>query len=273
MTPLKSLGRLCFSISCLSERRMTHCQLFFLRASTIWTFFVSSYRWATLRWFSHCGNIGVNQEIFTLVTFLCRQTCLDWRAAEKELDKQDDFPLPEGSWAEQPGWATRHPALVFAVLTWHMWPGGRHAASQECEEASKSKCQTCGELAVLYEAVTQVRLNKSANSQIRTAKPFQNCTQFCLGKLEKTKTKKTCLILKNCKKDNGWNISLSLSFVSCAKALSFIKSLPSFLHLSISTTWLWLHLMGSIGFEPFQWTTNHVLLKSVSSKSSSVIVA
>lgn len=242
-------------------------------------------RWAALRWFSHCENIGfaawINQEILTLLTFLCRQTCLDWRAAEKELDKQDDFPLPEGPWAEQPGWATRHPAFVFAVLTWHMWPGGRHAASQECEEASESKCQTCGELAVLYEAVTQVRHNKSEKSQIRTAKPFQNCTLKCtmlLRQIEKNKqnmfdTEDSSRIPKYCKNDNVWNILLSLSVVSCAMALSFIKSLPSFLQLSISTTWLWLHLVGPIGFEPFQRTTNHVLLMSVSSKSSSVIVA
>lgn len=87
-----------------------------------------------------------------------------------DLDKQDDCPMPEGPWActvqrsvwaEKPGWATRHPAIVFAVLTWHMWPGRRHAASQEREEANGSKCQARGELTALYEAVTQVRLNKS----------------------------------------------------------------------------------------------------------------
>lgn len=84
-----------------------------------------------------------------------------------DLDKQDACPLSEDPWActvqrsvwaEQPGWATQHPAIVFAVLTWHMWPGRRHAASQKHEEASRSKCQACGELTALYESVTQVSL-------------------------------------------------------------------------------------------------------------------
>lgn len=81
-----------------------------------------------------------------------------------------------------------------------MWLGRRHAASQECEEASRSKCQTCGKLAVLYEAVTQVSLNKSKRSQIRTAKPLRNCTLSaqCFLKFEKkTKNKnKIHVILK-----------------------------------------------------------------------------
>lgn len=110
------------------------------------------------------------------------------------------------------------------------------------------------------------------------AKPLQTCRLKCTMLLEHVginiinycDCEESCRILICLSRIMGGIFFPSLSFVSCAVALSFIKSLPSFLLLAISTTWLWLHLKGPISFHQ---TTNHVLLKSVSSKRSSVIVA
>lgn len=80
-----------FYFMSVRKKNMTHYQFYFQSFPSVLQlfahFFVSSYyRWVALKWFSHCGNIGVaawvNQEFLTLVTFLlgltgCRKTWIN----------------------------------------------------------------------------------------------------------------------------------------------------------------------------------------------------